>query len=159
MAPQQPASVELLYGEAQLPVFEPTSGTWSSQPAGYGAPKLGPEGFGQPGNCFVWSMAVHQGRLFVGTQDYRSYLHADELAAGNPTPPDLGGDLYVLTDGTTPAIPVALDGGGNPLNHGFRNLLSDGVSLYAGTANISNLRELPATGLRGGWELLRLRSP
>lgn len=159
-APWRAPEVELLYGEPRLPVYDVSSNTWTLQATRAGPARHGPAGFGQRGNCFTWSMERHDGRLYIGTQDYRSYLHANDVVAGRPVPPDLGGDLYCLPTTESAVVAVTRNGAGNCLNHGFRTLLSNGRHLYAGTANVSNLRDLPGAGHRGGgWEFLRLIAP
>lgn len=79
-----PSDVELLYGNARLPVAEyantpPVSGaspvTWrlKRNEMGGQAPLYGAAGFGNPFNAYTWTMAINHGELYVGTFD-DSYL-------------------------------------------------------------------------------------
>jgi hypothetical protein len=118
-------------------------------------PAIGPPGFGNHYNNYTWSMAVHDGWLYVGTMDYSFFLE-DSLAQYG-LPADFPGkvpiqqhgfDLWASSDGNG-WVPVTTNGLGNLYNWGARHLLSDGETLWLGTANPFNLN--PA----GGWELWR----
>ena len=145
---------ELLYGESSLPVFNSSTGEWELQPNKMSlTPVFGKSGIENPDNSYTWAMAVFRDELYVGTFDssiVNPYL--DERPA-NP----FGADLYRFSDLSSGGHPVSLDGLGNSLNYGIRNILPDedgkngDDGLYIGTANPFNLA--PA----GGWELLRLR--
>jgi hypothetical protein len=174
--------VELLYGAAELPAYDPTAnggtGAWSMTPTGY-TPKHGSSGMGNPYNNYTWKMIVSGGKLFVGTMDWsyisknlgRQTAHrlglpastADEfddmsLLSDDPLPPaHHGADLYIL-DTSGRATPVDTTGVGNHLNYGIRNMVTDESNLYLGMANPMNLRTDPHDGVpEGGWELIRLR--
>ena len=116
-------------------------------------PTLGKPGFGNPYNNYTWSMAVHDGYLYVGTMDF-SFFMSDALAAygiGGSFPgmkpyQKFGFDLMATPDGIT-WTPVTIDGLGNETNWGARWLVDDGQYLYLGTANPFNLNA------KGGWEL------
>jgi len=118
-------------------------------------PTQGPAGFGNHYNNYFWSVAVHDGWLYVGTMDYGKYL-ADALAAyGLPFIPGIfqpyqafGFDLWATDDGDNWQA-VGINGFGNEFNLGVRQLWSDGSSLWAGTANPFNLSS------QGGWEVWR----
>ena len=78
--------VELLYGNAQLPKFNPAPGTgpvdprnnpnanpdeWYLVPNGLGlTPLMGPAGIGSFVNNYTWWMTTHQDKLLIGTMDY-----------------------------------------------------------------------------------------
>jgi Bacterial Ig-like domain (group 3) len=120
-----PSSVELLYGNARLPVAEyantpPVSGaspvTWrlKRNEMGGQAPVYGPAGFGNPFNAYTWTMAVNDGELYVGTFD-SSYLISAMLRESNQsktnamlTPQTLKGMLEAM----------GLDGSNFPLQYG-----------------------------------------
>lgn len=108
-------------------------------------------------NRYIWRMAVHDGRLFLGTMDMMTILevvaenNSDDvemqqmiqmLQLANPNNPS-GFDLYVTEDGEN-IQPITRNGGfgeifggtGDRYNYGARTLVSasDG-NLYLGTAN------------------------
>lgn len=156
-------TVETLYGESQLPAYDPTAnngvGAWRTAPTGV-QPVYGASGFGDPFNLYAWKMAVAGGRLYVGTMDF-AYI---ALEGKMPTPgtgpaaaepPTFGSDLWAFDAPGRPARAVDRTGFGNPLNQGVRTMVSDGSTLYLGMANPMNLRTDPGTH-RGGWELVRV---
>ncbi|KWV29500.1 hypothetical protein [Micromonospora rifamycinica] len=179
--------VELLYGAAELPAYDPAAnggaGAWALQST-HQTPKFGPPGFGNPYNNYTWKMVVAGGKLYVGTMDW-SYLAkqlgketAAELGLSPALADDLarapmdatgsrssalpeavyGGDLYAFPSPTKPATTVNNTGLGNYLNYGIRNMVADGATLYLGMANPMNLRANPSDDVpEGGWELIRLR--
>ncbi len=116
-------------------------------------PTLGAPGFGNPYNNYFWSVSVHDGWLYVGTMDFSRFL-VDALAAyGLPFIPGIfkpyeafGFDLWATDDGVNWQS-VGIDGFGNEFNWGARQMISDGESLWLGTANPFNLSS------QGGWEL------
>lgn len=144
--------IELLYGESSLPVFNSSTGVWEEMPNSMSAtPLLGKSGIDNSQNIYTWSMAVFRDHLYVGTADA-------SLVAGIKEPDNaFGADLFRFSDLSSGAEPVSLDGFGNFLNYGIRNMLPDedgkngDDALYIGTANPFNLAP------EGGWELLRLR--
>lgn len=182
-------SIDLLYGAASLWVFSPPTlqspnGTWSMQPnnvargactTACGTPPL----YGQPGfnnfwTNYMWSMAVSNSRLYVGTMNWE-FLANQLAAAFNLTvPPTLsfnpatyGAGLYYFADNSSPAIAVSTSGVGNFLNYGIRSILPYGSStLFIGTANPMNLATTGTTNVpnagcsvdqcRGGWELIEI---
>ncbi|WFE28857.1 hypothetical protein O7623_06620 [Solwaraspora sp. WMMD791] len=173
------ASTELLYGQAVLPVYDPAAdygvGAWRWALTGY-RPKYGRMGFGNIYTNYTWTMAVSNGRLFVGTMDW-SYLAKDLLpqaaaetgfrgaATGlsdelNPITIDpalYGGDLWMFESNNKPATAVDTQGLGNYLNYGFRTMVADGSTLYLGMGNPMNLRTDPTDDVpEGGWELIEL---
>jgi hypothetical protein len=108
-------------------------------------------------NRYIWRMAVHDDRLFMGTMDMMTILEVmaenqsgdvemqqmiQMLQAANPYNPS-GFDLYVTEDGVN-IQPITRDGGfgeifggtGDRYNYGARTLVSasDG-NLYLGTSN------------------------
>jgi hypothetical protein len=182
-------SIDLLYGAVNLWVFTPPTpetpnGSWSMQPnnvangnciSACGTPPL----YGQPGfnnlwTNYMWTMAVSDSRLYVGTMNWE--FPARELAvAFNVTlPPTLpldpatfGAGLFYFADNSSAAIPVTTTGAGNFLNYGIRSILPYGSStLFVGTANPTNLATSGTTNVpnaacsvdqcRGGWELIEI---
>jgi hypothetical protein len=157
--------IELLYGERFLPAFSPTKG-WRLVPNKMSfsgkKPKYGHSGFGNIFNNYCWTMAVYDGKLFVGTMDW-SYLLFGTLDlnfAGfdfsilkklGIQGPEYGSDLYCFTKNHSEAEALSLNGMGNPMNYGIRTMVADGA-LYLGSANPMNL------SVDGGWELIELKS-
>jgi hypothetical protein len=144
-------SVELLYGAAELPAYNSTTAAWAPTTTNY-TPLYGAAGFGDPFNAYAWRMAVAGGRLYIGTMDW-AYL-TDQT----PANPAFGGDLWMFGSGQEPASAVDTAGVGNYLNQGVRNIITDGDTLYLGTANPFNLRTDPNDAVpEGGWELIRVK--
>jgi hypothetical protein len=152
-------TVELLYGDAKVPVYTPGrlggSGTWSGQLNHFGAGgAYGPSGFGDSTNEYIWSGAVHNGRLIFGTFDEGTDFG---LLLDGANLPLVGADVYAFPNTSSPAAPLSRNGLGNPANHGIRNMVSTPTGLYLGTANGMNLLTDPHDNLPdGGWELRRL---
>ena len=148
--------IELLYGEAALPVYDPTTG-WQQVANRTGPPLFGASGFGNFFNNYTWTMAVFDGQLYVGTMDW-SYLLGDMIGL----PPGLlpyGADLWRFPSAADPAVAESTDGVGNYTSYGIRTMLAD-RDLFLGMANPMNLLTDPTdTVPEGGWELLRLASP
>ncbi len=160
ITPNGEFQAEVLYGDATLPRFVSTGkqqGFWINLPNRTGPPLFGPAGFGQPENAYIWSMATHQDRLYVGTFDYSFLFHGDDYVLGNSVPDDLGADVAVFTSSTQPAQMVSRTGLGNATNNGVRTMVSLGNRLYCGTATSANLlTDLSDDLPEGGWELLEL---
>ncbi len=156
----QAFEVELLYGDAMLPKFTPAGsgpGAWSLVANKTGPPLLGPAGFGQPDNAYIWSMAVHAEKLYVGTFDRSFIRYGNAFAKGQPVPSDLGADLIQFTSTSTPGMSVTRTGAGNAINNGIRTLVSHPEGLFCGTATSANLLTSPDDTLpEGGWEFLKL---
>lgn len=153
--------MELLYGDATLPVFHPDgmgSGSWSDGPNAIGAGGLyGAAGFGNRDNRYIWSSTVHQGQLYFGTFDISGLSDLDRVIDGTASS-GVGADLWRFAAAGQPATAVDLDGCGNPANHGERNMVTTPQGLFLGTANSANLLTDPGDDLPdGGWELLRLQ--
>ncbi|MER7003943.1 hypothetical protein ABT297_12975 [Dactylosporangium sp. NPDC000555] len=164
------ASVDLLYGESQLPAYDPKAsdgaGAWRLASTGY-KPKFGASGFGNAYNNYTWSMVVTGGALYVGTMDWGYISRYSPAAArpgvqaafGTPDPKSYGGDLWAFTDPQRPAKAVDTTGLGNYLNYGIRTMVADGSGIYLGMANPMNLRTDKTDKVpEGGWELVRLRT-
>lgn len=169
--------IDLLYGEAQLPVWRPATDTapahWekvdNNMPSGHKVPLYGLSGFGNAYNNYIWSMEVWNNRLWVGTMDWS---HPAEQGAEaifeaqlKPLPLEIalffapqtfGGDLFFFQDSRSPAVAESANGVGNDANYGIRNMVAAGKSLFIGTANPSNLLTFP-NGPQGGWELIELQ--
>jgi hypothetical protein len=169
--------IQLLYGEKELPVYDPGSKSFVNKPTGM-KPRYGSSGFGNPLNNYTWEMKVVAGQLFVGTMDW-SYLYnslgqvlvpGQSLPSPNPLQPILlkylsarfpnkdlsgnGADLWRFRSSNSPAVCESFDGVGNFLNYGIRTMVvGDDNTVYIGTANPMNLEE------KGGWELYELKKP
>ena len=78
----QPSSISLLYGQAYLPVFNPSNHQWVLQRNNSNLePSLGPSGFGNPFNNYTWTMALAgDASLYVGTMDWLYLLEQGVLA-------------------------------------------------------------------------------
>lgn len=159
-------NIELLYGDANLPVYNPTSSSWSSMPNKLGtAPLYGGAGYGNFYNAYTWSMTVYNNQLYAGTFDW-SYLGNETISAlvesylGQPisiTLPNAtyGADLFRFDSTRKAAKAISLYGIGNYLNYGIRNMLVLNGKLYLGSANSYNLAATPGQP-NGGWELIEL---
>jgi len=165
--------LEVVYGMPTLPAFVPPGpdpltqpGYWTLAPNKMAAlPLWGPSGFGNFFNNYTWSMAVFNDRLWVGTMDF-GFLIADAAEGASlpfpvdqlpATPTFQGADLFYFPSENSPALPESVDGVGNYLNYGIRNMLVDDA-LYLGIADPMNLATDPTDEKpEGGWELIRLR--
>ena len=133
-------NVECLFGQDKGGIYQPV---------------IGPAGFGNHYNNYTWSLAVHDGWLYLGTMDYSFFLEDALGSYGLPgsfpgmVPKQQDGfDVFASSDGNNWA-PVITNGLGNKFNWGARHLVSDGEYLWLGTANPFNLNP------NGGWELWR----
>jgi len=133
--------IQLLYGESQLPVCCVSPKVFGMQPTGW-TPLYGPSGFGNPGNEYVWTMAVFDGHLFIGTYDA-------SVLQGPSAEQEIGADLWRIDSSDSPAVNENYTGLGDKGNYGIRALhaLDDGSGVIAGMANPANLQP------GGGWEL------
>ncbi len=162
---------QLVVGNTSLPVFSTTTEgatfTWTSTANSYASQSPAPlaaAGFGDAQNVYIWSMAVQDGKLYIGTYNEATgplgptyVTDKANLAAVNTyaqtkygsTASHMGADLYSIY-ATTPGqqgtlATVSQDGAGNPLNHGVRNLIATGANgttdygLILGMANSANL--------------------
>lgn len=143
--------IELLYGGSSLPVYDSDLKQWEEKPNNASfVPVFGNSGIDNPVNSYTWAMAIYKNQLYLGTFD------SGILFIDNPDNP-YGADLFRFSDLSSGAEPLSLDGLGNPLNYGVRNMVSDedgqdgDDGLYMGTANPFNISP------DGGWELWRLK--
>lgn len=150
--------IELLYGDATLPVYVPGTG-WTDTPNNLGAtPLYGDAGYGNFFNTYTWSMEVYNNKLYVGTFDWSYLAHVNmpqdvpPITVPNET---YGADLLVFESTKKPAKAVSYYGVGNYFNYGIRNMLVTQGKLYLGSANPMNL-ETAAGEPNGGWELIEL---
>jgi len=168
--------IDLLYGDASLWKYNPSSNSWAKAANLMGRSGLyGTGGLNNAANHYTWSMAVHNGVLYLGTFDYNSILAREVYvtaggnvnrvetlmaAAGQPGV-RMGADLWAFPPGGLSPFPVTREGAGNPLNHGIRNMEATSFGLFLGTSNCSNLLTRPynppSNPLKaGGWELIRV---
>ncbi|WP_243715754.1 hypothetical protein [Micromonospora sp. KC207] len=162
-------------------------GAWTKKSTNY-TPKFGDAGFGNPYNNYTWKMTVAGGKLYIGTMDwsYLAKELGQQTAAQLGLSPQMGdvlakapavaaapagarataeipeavygGDLYSFSSTRKAATTISDTGVGNYLNYGVRNMVTDGSTIYLGTANPMNLRTDPNDDVpEGGWELIRLR--
>ncbi|WP_432843333.1 hypothetical protein [Dactylosporangium sp. CA-092794] len=159
-------SVELLYGESALPVYDAKAGTWALASTSY-QPKYGASGFGNTYNNYTWSMVVAGGSLYVGTMDWGEISQYTPPAAipglraalGTPDKSTFGADLWAFDSPDGAAKAVDTTGIGNYLNYGIRNMVTDGSAVYLGMANPMNLRTNTSDDVpEGGWQLIRLQT-
>ena len=152
-----PNPCQMLYGTNPLPVGQPDEITWTPgcpqtgcQTALYGA-----AGFGNPKEFYMWASSVYQNRLYFGTLDW-SFIDAESAyVAANPgltadqyhqaldqqaSSGGFGGDLWRIDNPNSPAKAESLNGLGNYLSYGIRNMVADSCNLYVGMANAMNLR-------------------
>ncbi len=93
----------------------------------------------------MWSAEVHRGKLYMGTYDW-SVVAAETGVPGGAAAAranSFGADLWRFDDTASPAVAECTDGCGNGGNYGIRNMISDGTTLFVGTANPVRAR-LPA---------------
>ena len=152
---------QLLYGEAQLPAYDPNTRTFplADNVGGY-TPLLGSSGFNNYYNNYGWVMEVVDGHLFVGTMDYSTIYRYSSSSSG--------ADLWRIdgdaSDIPVPAVAETTNAFGKPdydtytyKPYGFRTLIksADGTKLFAGMATGVNVG---AEGDGAGWQLLQLDS-
>lgn len=99
---------------------------------------LGP-GLGDFFNSIVWSVAVHDGAIYVGTHQWEAFraleINADQIVGGYQLWGSLDGESWQL---------LIEDGHGNPAELGVRTLMSTPFGLAVGTNNHSKLFNLMA---------------
>lgn len=108
---------------------------------------LGP-GFDNPFNGYIWSMAVYENNLYVGTYNNSVFLwwidpskvtqethqHLRRIGVEKIVEREAGFNLWRSPDGIR-WFEVSGDGFGNPYNYGVRTLHGCKSGLYVGTAN------------------------
>jgi hypothetical protein len=157
---------EVLYGLRKMPAF--VDNRWTILSNRMGKPKYGRAGFGNAFNTYTWTMAVHDGALYVGTVDW-SYILATanlqvveqsvtnffpEFKLPGTTP---GADLFVFPSSQGGAVLVEGGGMRNYASHGVRTMIATDDALYLGMANYMNLMTDPNDKEpEGGWELIRV---
>ncbi len=155
-------TIQVLYGGSLLSsggnysTYNPATGWQFLQNLMGQSPLYGLEGFDNPLNNYCWTMRTPKKQgwngLYVGTMDcgnlYGYTDDTDDIVL--PADYELGADLYRFDSSQSSAVPVSIDGMGNPMNYGIRTMISDENALYLGTANPMNLNP------DGGWELIEL---
>lgn len=171
--------VDLVYGEAFLPKYDPAKKSYS---IAYDAahanrtgknPQHGASGFGNFWNAYTWTMSEYDGRLFIGTFDWSELARVElsQLFTGHVsmTPVRLealekliganfsmieGADIFHIDAAGGKAWAETYDGLGNFTNYGMRTVLvdEDAKRMYFGSANPMNLHPL------GGWELIETKT-
>jgi hypothetical protein len=146
-------TVELLYGDEYLPVYDPASRGYTiayddmhrnnmSNPV----PKWGPSGIGNFFNAYTWTMdlgfddVANRGGVLLGTFDWsRVAREMAEVVLGGIIPEfevfsfvldqlqqlyaSYGADLYVIQNADEPFRLDSIDGAGNEFNYGIRTML------------------------------------
>ena len=162
-------TINLLYGQATFKVWNPTTKQWVLTPNKMPnkRPLYGPAGFGNPYNNYIWTMAIFNNKLWIGTMDW-GYTAADSFAflkmgQGQPVPnitrlippSGYGADLWSFSNTSSPATAESINGVGNYLNYGIRSMMPNGTSsILFGTANPMNTATTSTTAPHGGWELI-----
>ncbi|BBA36091.1 uncharacterized protein sS8_4161 [Methylocaldum marinum] len=134
--------IELLYGETQLPKYDGNAWQTVNNRLGGATPRFGASGFDVPTNVYTWTMAVFDGRLWVGTLD-------SDFAGISSTDP--GADLWVFPDGNSKAEAWTVDGFGHPETAGVRTMIPSNDTLFVGTSSRANLSP------DGGWKLIGIK--
>ncbi len=137
-------SINLLYGESSLPVFTAatptTPGDWNLGPNNVPSgtctsacgtrPLFGQSGFGNIWTDYMWSMAVINSRLYIGTMNWEFVAYGYTLAGVATLPPSLtlqpakfGDGLFYFADSTHSITPVSTNGLRRFLNYGVRNII------------------------------------
>ena len=163
--------VSMIVGEKYLPAYDAAAKGYTiayddAHATGF-IPRWAPSGFGNFFNTYTWAMTVFEGQVFVGTFDWSQLARVELetmllgsdlvlqehkaalLEALGPGLPREGADLIRFTGSSI--VAESVDGFGNNRNYGVRNMLTDGSTLWIGTANPMNLDPL------GGWELIELK--
>lgn len=156
-------TVEMLYGDTEVPVFDFQTRKWSMVSTGY-TPTFGRSGFGSIFNNYgAWAMREYKGSLYIGCMDISTLIEptlnstlfgsADDkgkaimnivLEAFNKfsqLKDPKGYNLYRLDDPNSPVKCITNDGFGNPYAYGIRNLCYLNDNLVIGTANPQTLSE------------------
>jgi hypothetical protein len=177
-------SISLLYGAATLPVFVPptstTAGTWTVEPnnvpsgactTACGTRALyGAAGFNNIWTDYIWSMAVINSQLYVGTMswEFLAYAQGSTVTSSLPLQPSkFGASLFSFASASQAATAVSTNGLGNFLNYGVRNIIPySSTQFFLGMANPMNLATTGTTNVtganclvaqcRGGWELIEI---
>ncbi len=125
-------------------------GSSRDTPDGYKKPLSGlPPGFGSIFHGYFWSMAVHDGWLYLGTNNISSLIlswfsmdgfpsrlrdRLERVGVDNIVKHQAGFALWRTCDGEN-WLPVNRNGFGTPYNIGARELISSPYGLFVGTAN------------------------
>ena len=177
-------AISLLYGATNLSVFNPptstTAGTWTVKPnnvasgtcaTACGTHSLyGSGGFNNIWTNYIWTMAVINSHLYVGTMNWEflAYAQGATVTQNLPLQPSkFGAGLFSFSDTSHAATAVSTNGLGNFLNYGIRNIIPYSSSMFfLGTANPMNLATTGDTNVtganclvaecRGGWELIEI---
>src|SRR5690606_7318300 len=113
--------------------YNGTTQTWEIVPNKLGgvSPLYGGAGFDVPTNVYTWTMAVFDGKLFVGT--------LDSGINGEPTEHP-GADLWVFKNGRSKAEAWTKTGFGHPDTvMGVRTMVPSEDTLFVGTSSRANL--------------------
>lgn len=158
-------TVELLYGESELPAYNPATKKWVKMSTNM-TPLYGHSGIDNPMNNYIWSMHVFDNKLFVGTMDWLTTweLQKENVYPMLPYGPAFiqymdelqgnmkfkGFDFYYFDSSDTKPKQLTLQGFENETQYGIRNMINNGDKLYLGTASPLNISE------NAGWELIEL---
>lgn len=164
-----PNSVELLYGEKKLPIYDNETGTWSLKDnVSHYTPKWGRSGYGNPYTSYTWAMDEYNDKLYIGTMDVSTMVAPffETISKGDDSKrislektlkrimqiddKETGYECLVLSDSDTEPKYVTVNGFGNHAAYGIRNMQALDGKLFIGTANPQNLNA------NGGWQVLSL---
>jgi len=145
-------TVELLYGDEYLPVYDPASRGYTiaeddlhRNKMDNPVPKFGPSGMGNFFNSYTWTMDLgftdqpDKGGVLLGTFDWSLVARelAEALLGGSPEfsafalvldqiqqlYSSYGADLYVIQNEDEPFTLESMNGAGNEFNYGIRTML------------------------------------
>ncbi len=107
-------------------------------PDGFKVPlsAMGP-GFDDPENTVFWSMGVHNGSLYVGTNNVRPWKIA--MRGGEEMH---GGSQFWATNDGEKWQPISMDGFGNHYAIGIRTMMSTPHGFFIGTSNHQEIEKL-----------------
>ena len=126
---------------------------------------LGP-GFDNPRAGYLWSMAVHEGRLYAGTFDstiFALWAERGRLPYGAGSAEDFvahraGAELWFTQDGDR-WTPVTSCGFGNPYNYGIRTLMSTPAGLLRSRSPLARVRPGCPASVVWSLRVQMIRSP
>lgn len=155
--------VEIVYGFEELPRFVLDQGSphWElAKNKMNKKPLWGLGGFGNFYLFYTYSMAVHQGRLFIGTNEISLRFAQMDVPFPLAVPSDAnlwGVELWRIDEPQSPAVAETLNGFGDYFSNSIKSLISSEEGLFLSMGNPYNLMTSRDDGLpEGGWKLVVL---